>query len=76
MTSLISKKNKFQNTMQKFGSYTSEKEAKNSKMIPKMLAMRKDAKKTKRNEAKFLAICFANRSKNHAKQTAFRFHFA
>jgi hypothetical protein len=35
--------------MRKFGSNTSEKEAKNLKMIPKMLAMRKD---TKRNEAK------------------------
>jgi hypothetical protein len=42
--------------MRKFGSNTSEKEAKNSKMIPKMLAMRIEAKKrseTKWNEAKF-----------------------
>jgi hypothetical protein len=35
--------------MRKFGSNTSEKEAKSSKIIPKMLAMRKDAKQ---NEAK------------------------
>jgi hypothetical protein len=35
--------------MRKFGSNTSEKEARNSKMIPKMLTMRKYAK---RNEAK------------------------
>jgi hypothetical protein len=33
--------------MRKFGSNTSEKEAKNSKMIPKMLAMQKDAKQNK-----------------------------
>jgi hypothetical protein len=39
--------------MRKFSSNTSEKEAKNSKMIPKMLAMRKEAKKTKRNKAKW-----------------------
>jgi uncharacterized protein YacL (UPF0231 family) len=37
--------------MRKFGSNTSEKEAKNSKMIPKMLAMRKDAKKNKAKQS-------------------------
>jgi hypothetical protein len=35
--------------MQKFSSNTSEKEVKNSKIIPKMLAMQKDVKQ---NEAK------------------------
>jgi hypothetical protein len=39
--------------MQKFGSNTSEKEAKNSKMIPKMLAMRKEAKKRSETKRKF-----------------------
>jgi hypothetical protein len=57
--------------MQKFGSNTSEKEAKNSKIIPKMLTMRKDEKRnekkqseTKRNEAKILFICFAKMMRN------------
>jgi hypothetical protein len=31
---------------------------------------------TKQNEAKILIIYFANRSENHVKRTAFRFHFA
>jgi superfamily I DNA and RNA helicase len=60
--------------MRKFGSNTSEKEAKNLKMIPKMQASY--AKRTKWNEAKILFICFANWSENHVKRTVFRFHFA
>jgi hypothetical protein len=38
--------------MRKFGSNTSEKEVKNSKMIPKMLACEKMQNKTKQNKAK------------------------
>jgi hypothetical protein len=64
MTSLISQKTNFKTRCENSAPIQAEKkEAKNSNMIPKMLAMRKEAKKrteTKRNEAKILFICFAN----------------
>jgi hypothetical protein len=62
MTSLISKK-RFLKHEPKIQLQYKRKGSENSKMKPKMLAMRKDAKKQsekKRNEAKISFICFAN----------------
>jgi hypothetical protein len=66
--------------MRKFGTNTSEMEAINLKMILKMLAMRKEAKKTKRKfclfasqtEAKIMQnrLCFASTSHEAKKNSS------
>jgi uncharacterized protein YacL (UPF0231 family) len=61
--------------MQKFGSNTSEKEAKNSKMIPKMLDMRKDAKQNeeKQSEMKRKFCLFVSQTEAKIMRNGLRF---
>jgi hypothetical protein len=61
--------------MRKFGFNTSEKEAKNSKMIPKMLAMRKDAKQNeaKQSEMKRKFCLFVSQTEAKIMRSGLRF---
>jgi uncharacterized protein YacL (UPF0231 family) len=61
--------------MRKFSSNISEKEAKNSKIIPKMLAMQKDAKQNeaKQSEMKRKFCLFVSQTEAQIMQNGLRF---